>query len=57
MISNKIFNPIVTELFRGKLNISIGLITQSHFAVPKDVMQNASLSSGKIDKYEYLTGE
>ena len=59
MISNKIFNPIVTELFikGGKLNISIGLITQSHFAVPKDVMQNASLSSGKIDKYEYLTGE
>ena len=40
MISNKIFNAIVTELFiKGeKLNISIGLITQSHSAVPKGVM-------------------
>ena len=39
MISNNKFNPIVTELFiRGrKLNISIVLITQSYFKVPKDV--------------------
>ena len=35
MLSNKKFNPIVTELFiRGrKLNISLIFITQSYFAV------------------------
>ena len=39
MLSNKIPNPIVTELFiRGrKLNISPVFITQSHFAVPKKI--------------------
>ena len=42
MINNKKLNPIVTELFiRGrKLNISILLITQSYFRVPKDVRLN-----------------
>ena len=44
MISNKKFNPIVTELFiRGrKLNISIVFITQSYFKVPKDVRLNCT---------------
>ena len=39
MLSNKKLNPIVAELFiRGrKLNISIALITQSYFAVPKNI--------------------
>ena len=37
MLSNKKLNQIVIELFiRGrKLNISLVLITQSYFAVPK----------------------
>ena len=37
MLSNKKFNPIITELFiRGsKLNIHLVFITQSYFAVPK----------------------
>ena len=40
---NKILNPIITELFiRGrKLNISLAFITQSHFAVPKDIRLNS----------------
>ena len=39
MLSNKKLNPVVTELFiRGrKLNISIVFITQSYFAVPKNI--------------------
>ena len=39
MFSNKKLNPIVAKLFiRGrKLNISIALITQSYFAVPKNI--------------------
>ena len=39
ILSNKKLNPIVTELFiRGrKLNISLAFITQSYFAVPKDI--------------------
>ena len=43
MLSNKIVNPIVTELFiRGrKLNISLVFITQSYFAVPKNVRLNS----------------
>ena len=37
MLSNKMLNQIVIELFiRGrKLNISLVFITQSYFAVPK----------------------
>ena len=37
MLSNKMLNQIVTELFirRRKLNISLVFITQSYFAVPK----------------------
>ena len=39
MLSNKKFTPIVTELFirRRKLNISLFIITQSYFAVPKTI--------------------
>ena len=39
MLSNKKLNPIVTELFirDRKLNISLVFITQSYFAVPKDI--------------------
>ena len=42
MINNKKLNSIATELFiRGrKLNISLILITQSYFKVPKDVRNN-----------------
>ena len=42
MRSNKILNPIVTELFiRGrKLNIFIVFITQSYFALPKNTRLN-----------------
>ena len=44
LINNKKLNPIVTELFiRGrKLNISIALITQSYFKVPKDLRSNST---------------
>ena len=39
LLSNKKLNPIVNELFiRGrKLTISLVFITQSHFAVPKNI--------------------
>ena len=45
MLSNKRLNPIVIELFiKGiKLNISLVLITQSYFAVPKDIRLNSTL--------------
>ena len=44
MINNNKLNPVVTELFiRGrKINISIVLITQSYFKVPKDVRLNST---------------
>ena len=44
MLSNKIPNPLVTELFiRGrKLNKSLVFITQSYFAVPKDITLNST---------------
>ena len=44
MLSNKKFNPIVTELFiKGrKFNISLVFITQSYFAVPKNVRLNST---------------
>ena len=43
MLSNKKLNPIVTELFiRGrKLNISLVFITQSYFAVSKNIRINS----------------
>ena len=43
MLSNKKLNPIVTELFiRGrKLNISLVFITQSYFAVSKNIRLNS----------------
>ena len=42
ILSNKKLNPIVTKLFiRGrKLNISLVFITQSYFAVPKNIRLN-----------------
>ena len=45
MLSNKRLNPIVIELFiKGiKLNISLVLITQSYFAVPKYIRLNSTL--------------
>ena len=44
IIHDKNLNSIVTELFiRGrKLNISLVLITQSYFKVPKDVRLNTT---------------
>ena len=43
ILSNKKLNPIVTELFKKKLgkklNISIVFITQSYFAVPKNIRE------------------
>ena len=44
MLSNEKLNPIVTELLiRGrKLNISLVFITQSYFAVPKDIRLNSA---------------
>ena len=44
MLSNNKLNPIVTELFiRGrKLNISLVFITQSYFAVPKNIRLNST---------------
>ena len=44
MFSNKKLNPVVTELFsKGKkLNISLTFITQSYFAVPKDIKINST---------------
>ena len=45
MLSNKKFNPIVTELFiRGrKLNISLVFVKQYYFAVPKSIRLNSAL--------------
>ena len=42
LLSNKKLNPIVTELFiQGiKLNISLVFITQTYFAVPKNIRLN-----------------
>ena len=44
ILSNKKIYPIVTELFiRGrKLNISLIFITQSYFAVPKNIRLNST---------------
>ena len=43
MLSNKKFNPKVTELFiiGRKLNISV-FITQSYFSVPKNIRLNST---------------
>ena len=43
MLSNKKRNPVVIELFiRGrKLNVSLAFITQSYFAVPKNIILNS----------------
>ena len=43
MLSNKKLNPTITELFiRGrKLNISLVFISQSYFAVPKNIRLNS----------------
>ena len=44
MLSNKKLHPIVTELFIKvrKLNISLVFITQSYFAVPKNIRLNST---------------
>ena len=44
MFTNKKLNPIVTKLFiRGRmLHISLVFITQSYFAVPKNIRQNST---------------
>ena len=44
MVSNKKLNPIVTELsIRGReLNNSLVFITQSYFAVPKNIRLNST---------------
>ena len=44
MLSNKNPNPILTELFirDRKQNISLVFITQSYFAVPKDIRLNST---------------
>ena len=44
MLSNKKLKPIVTELFISgrKLNISLVFITQSYFAVPKNIRLNSA---------------
>ena len=44
MLSNKKFNVTVTELFirRRKLNIFLVFITQSYFAVPKNIRLNST---------------
>ena len=43
MLSNKKLNPITTELFfrDGKLNISLVFVTQSYFAVLKNIRLNS----------------
>ena len=43
MINNEKFNPIVTELLirRRKLNISLAFVTQSYFAIPKNIRLNS----------------
>ena len=44
MLSNEKLKPIVTELFIGdrKLNIYFVFITQSYYAVPKDMRINST---------------
>ena len=44
MLNNKKLHPILTKLFvRGiKLNISVVFITQSYFAVPKNIRVNST---------------
>ena len=50
MIHNKKLNPIITELFirDRKLNISLVLITQSYFKVPKEVRLRSQTLTLKI---------
>ena len=42
MLSNKKLNPIVTKLFIRGRNISLVFITQSYFAVPKNIRLNST---------------
>ena len=43
MLSSRKLSSIVTEFIRGrKLNISLAFITQSYFAVPKDIRINCT---------------
>ena len=56
ILNNKKLNPIVTELFiRGrKLNISLVFITQSYFAVPKDIRLNSTHSFQTKENFDKL---
>ena len=44
MVSNKKLNSIVTKLFirDRKLNISLAFVTQTYFAVPKNIGHNST---------------
>ena len=44
VLSNKRLNPVVTELFirARKLNIFLVFITQSYFALPKNIRLNST---------------
>ena len=54
MLNNKKLNPIVTDLFiRGrKWNISLVFITQSYFAVPKNIRLNSTILLWKFQTIE-----
>ena len=57
MLSNKILNPIVTELFiRGrKINITLVFITQFYFAVPKNIFYTLNKIENRI-MFQIKTG-
>ena len=40
MLNNKKFNPVVTELFNRGRKLNISLVTQSYFAVQKNIRLN-----------------
>ena len=42
MVSNKKLNPIVTELFIRGRKLNISFVTQSYFAVPKNIRLNST---------------
>ena len=60
IITNKTCQAIIKELFirRRKLNISLVVITQSYFSVPKDVRLNSThyliMKVNKKDNYKKL---
>ena len=56
IMTNKKFQAIIKELFITcrKLNISLVLITQSYFSVPKDVRLNSTHFIMKINNRKKL---